>query len=127
VTRGSIVIVEDDENVAQLLGFMLRREGFEPRLLGDGRAAEEYIATHAPPAAVVLDIMLPYRDGFAVAAAIRADERWKGVPIVALTARSLASDLERARGLGVCDYVVKPFHPRALVGRISGLLDPAAP
>jgi DNA-binding response OmpR family regulator len=127
VTRGSIVIVEDDENVAQLLGFMLRREGFEPQLLGDGRAAEEYIATHEPPAAVVLDIMLPYRDGFAVAAAIRADERWKRVPIVALTARSLPSDLERARGLGVSDYVVKPFHPRALVGRISGLLGPAAP
>lgn len=118
----SILIVEDDQNVAELLGFMFAREGFAPRLIRDGRSAEAYIAENDPAAAVVLDIMLPYRDGFAVATAIRSDVRWKDVPIVMLTARVLQADVERGRALGVSDYVAKPFHAHALVGRIKSLL-----
>ena len=114
--------MEDDPNVAELLGFLLSREGFEPRLIRDGRAAEAYVAGHEPAAAVVLDLMLPYRDGFAVAAAIRSDVRWKDVPIVMLTARVLQDDLERGRALGVSEYVTKPFRPRALVDRVKRLL-----
>lgn len=120
--RPTILIVEDDQNVSELLGFMLSREGCEPRLVGDGRAAEVYVAEHEPAAAVVLDLMLPYRDGFAVATAIRSDPRWKDVPIVMLTARVLHEDVERGRALGVSEYVTKPFHPHALVDRIKRLL-----
>jgi two-component system catabolic regulation response regulator CreB len=126
VTARAIVIVEDDVNVAQLLAFMFRREGYEPVLLPDGRAAERHVGTHPPPALVVLDVMLPYRDGFSVAAAIRADPRWKDVPVVMLTARSLPPDVEQGRRLGVSDYVLKPFQPRALVGRVKRLLDASA-
>ncbi len=118
----SILIVEDDQNVAELLGFMFSRAGFAPRLIRDGRAAEAYIAAHDPAVAVVLDLMLPYRDGFAVATAIRSDVRWKDVPIVMLTARVLHADVDRGRALGISDYVAKPFHPRALVDRIKRLL-----
>ncbi len=121
-----IVIVEDDDNIAQMLGFLLRRAGFAPLVIGDGRAAEDHVATHAPAAAVLLDVMLPYRDGFQVASAIRADARWRGVPIVMLTARTLPADRARARSLGVVDYVTKPFYPRTLVGRIRALLGAAA-
>ena len=116
-----ILIVEDDRNVAELLGFMLSREGFDPRLVRDGRAAEDYVSGNAPAAAVVLDVMLPYRDGFAVATAIRSDARWKDVPIVVLTARAIPEDMERGRALGVSDYVTKPFHPRALVDLVKRL------
>lgn len=123
----SIVIVEDDENIGELLGFMFRREGFDPVLLWDGRAAEEHVAARDPAAAVLLDVMLPYRDGFAVAATIRADPRWRSVPIVMLTARSLGPDVERGRALGVSDYVVKPFRPPALVGRVKSLVGPPSP
>jgi DNA-binding response OmpR family regulator len=126
VTGISIVIVEDDVNVAQLLAFMFRREGYEPVLLPDGRAAEAHVATHPPAALVVLDVMLPYRDGFAVAATIRAHPRWKDVPVVMLTARSLAPDVEYGRSLGVNEYVLKPFQPRALVGRVKSLLEAGA-
>jgi two-component system catabolic regulation response regulator CreB len=126
VTGRAIVIVEDDVNVAQLLAFMFRREGYEPVLLPDGRAAARHVSTQPPPALVVLDVMLPYRDGFSVAAAIRADPRWKDVPVVMLTARSLAPDVEQGRRLGVSDYVLKPFQPRALVGRVKRLLDASA-
>ena len=119
---GSIVIVDDDVNTAELLGFVFRREGFATVLLRDGRAAEHYVAAHEPPSAVVLDVMLPYRDGFEVAATIRSDGRWKAVPIVMLTARSLDADVERGRSLGVADYLMKPFQPRLLVSRIRTVL-----
>lgn len=117
-----IVIVEDDENIAQMLGYLFRRAGFAPVLLRDGRAAEDHVASSEPPAAVVLDVMLPYRDGFQVAGAIRADDRWRGVPIVMLTSRALPADRQRARSLGVADYVTKPFHPRTLLTTLRGLL-----
>jgi DNA-binding response OmpR family regulator len=126
VTGDPIVIVEDDDNIAELLGFMFRREGFAPVVLRDGRAAQEHVASHPPPAAVVLDVMLPYRDGFAVAVAIRSDPRWKDVPIVMLTARSFPSDVERGKDLGVADFVLKPFQPQALVGRIKKIVRPVA-
>jgi two-component system alkaline phosphatase synthesis response regulator PhoP len=125
VVEQPIVIVEDDENIAQMLGYLFRRAGFAPLVIRDGRAAEDHVASHAPAAAVLLDVMLPYRDGFQVATAIRADARWQGVPIVMLTSRALPADQERARGLGVAAYVTKPFHPRTLVGRVRKLLGAA--
>ena len=121
-----ILIVEDDENVAQLVAFVLRREGFDPLVLRDGRAAEAHVAAEPPAAAVLLDVMLPYRDGFEVAAAMRADPRWKGVPVVALTARTLPADLERARALGIAEVVPKPFHPRAVAARLRAVVDAAS-
>ena len=125
MARRTILIAEDDENVAQLVAYVLAREGFAVEVVADGRAAEEFVARRAPVAAVVLDINLPYRDGFEVATAIRADRRWKDVPILALTARTLPADLERSRALGVLDHIAKPFHPQALALRIRALL-PAA-
>ena len=120
--KTSILVVEDDETIAGLVGFLLRREGYEAVVLRDGRAAEAHVATADPPSAVVLDVMLPYSDGFAVAAAIRAQPRWKGVPIVLLTARSREADVERGRSLGVVAHLVKPFQPRALLDVVKGLL-----
>jgi DNA-binding response OmpR family regulator len=122
VAPAPVVIVEDDANIAELLGFVFRRGGFEPHVLSDGRAAERFVAAHPPAAAVVLDVMLPYRDGFEVAAAIRADGRWREVPIVMLSARALGADRERARELGVAEYVAKPFHPGAVLESVRALL-----
>jgi DNA-binding response OmpR family regulator len=126
MTSPTIVIVEDDENIAQMLGFMFKREGFSTLLLGDGRAAQEYVDTHPPAAAVMLDVMLPYRDGFAVAAMIRSDPRWRTTPIVMITARALAADIERGRSLGVSEYVLKPFQPLNVVRRVKSMLAPVA-
>ncbi len=117
-----IVIVEDDDNIAQMLGYLFRRAGYAPLVIRDGRAAEDHVASHAPAAAVLLDVMLPYRDGFQVAGAIRADARWRGVPIVMLTSRALPADRARAASLGVVEYVTKPFHPRTLLGQVRALL-----
>jgi DNA-binding response OmpR family regulator len=122
VARPEILIVEDDENVAQLLAFLFDREGFAPVIFGDGRSAEAHVRSAPPAAAALLDVMLPYRDGFVVAAAIRGEPRWRGVPVVMLTARSMGADVDRGIALGVSEYVLKPFQPGALASRVKELV-----
>lgn len=119
-----ITIVEDDENIAGLLGFLFRREGFAPDVLRDGRAALEHLSGHAPPAAVLLDQMLPYRDGLSVASAMRANARWSGVPIVLISGAEPAPEaLVRGRDRLVDAFVSKPFHPDRLVAAVRRLVD----
>jgi DNA-binding response OmpR family regulator len=121
-----ITVIEDDENVAGLLDVVLRREGFEPEVLRDGRAALEHVRAHRPPDAVVVDQMLPYRDGLAIASAMRADPRWSGVPIVLLrSATPSPRDADRdARLVDAC--VAKPLDPGVLVASLRRLLRVAA-
>lgn len=112
-----ITVVEDDENIAGLLAFLLEREGFAPEVVGDGRAALEHAARSEPPSAVVLDQLLPCRNGLAVATALRADPRWGEVPIVLLGAtRSIGGAAAR-----VDAWLEKPFDPGALIGELKRL------
>ena len=122
-----VLVVEDDPTISGLIGALLRRDGFATTVLRDGREAIDHVAREAPSAAVVLDIMLPHRDGFAIAEAIRADPRWREVPVVILSAHGRPPDLERARALGIVEYLVKPFHPQELVGALRRLLAGRAP
>ena len=116
-----ITVIEDDENVAGLIEFMLRAEGFAPSIVRDGRAALQLVREDAPPDAVVLDHLLPYCDGLEVASAMRADARWSAVPIVLL--RSFA---ERGGDARLVDAsLTKPFDPVALVGDLKRLLEQA--
>lgn len=122
----SILIVEDDANVSALLAFAFGREGFEPTVLRDGRSAVEHVANSAPADVVVLDVMLPCRDGYAIAAAIRSDPRWSRVPIVVLSGQSADHEQERARAAGATAFFSKPFRPLALVESVRSLLRMAA-
>ncbi len=118
-----ITVIEDDENVAGLLEFMLRADGFDPSVVRDGRAALQLVRDGTPPDGVVLDHGLPYRDGLAVASAMRADPRWSGVPILLLRASAPPDD----RGARLVDAsFAKPFDPRALLSRLRELLEAAA-
>jgi DNA-binding response OmpR family regulator len=115
-----VTIVEDDENIAGLLVFLLEREGFAPEIVRDGRAAIELVAAHGPPSAVVLDHMLPYRDGLAVASAMRADPRWGDIPILLLSAaQAVAEPRSGAARVDAC--IEKPFDPAALVASLKRL------
>lgn len=117
-----ITVIEDDENVAGLLEFVLRAEGFAPSIVRDGRAALQHVRDDGPPDAVVLDHMLPYCDGLSVAAAMRADPRWSTVPILLL--RSSAPPPTRdARLVDAC--LAKPFDPGALVASLKKLVESA--
>jgi DNA-binding response OmpR family regulator len=120
--RSTALVVEDDEQIAQVLRFILEREGFEVHAAADGRAAQALIDTLAPPAIVTLDVMLPHADGYELLARIRARAGWEQVPVVLLTARSQEKDIVRALDGGASDYLVKPFKPDELRARVRRLL-----
>jgi len=121
-----ILIIEDDDDIAQLLTFMIQREGHTVTHLADGEAAFSHIHSASPPALLLLDAMLPYRDGLSLLAEIRHEPAWKQVPVVMLTARSLERDIVKALDAGVSDYVVKPFQPQELLARVRRFVRPAA-
>lgn len=123
-----VLIAEDDEQIAYLLQFLLEREGYRVVRAADGREALRLMAEIAPPALVILDVMMPYADGFAVLAQMRATSGWREVPVIMLTARSQEKDIVRAFDAGANDYIVKPFLPDELKARIRRLLArPAKP
>lgn len=126
-TSPTVLVVEDDPTIAGLIGAVLRREGLVTVVAPDGRSALDHLARQAPAAAVLLDVMLPHRNGFAIAEAIRADPRWCSVPLGMLTAHARPEDLEKARALGIAEYLVKPFHPQALASTLRRLLARGSP
>lgn len=117
-----ILLVEDDDDIARLVEFRLRREGHAVTRCADGRAAIEAIRAGAPADLAVLDVMLPYADGFEVLKALRAQPGWTAVPVIMLTSMGREADVERGLKLGANDYLLKPFRPPELVARIARLL-----
>ena len=113
-----IVVIEDDATHAMLLADTLADEGFEAEVVDDGAAAAERVRA-ANPAAVLLDLTLPGKDGFTVCREIRA---FSTVPLIMITGR--AEEIDRLLGLeiGADDYICKPFQPREVVARIRALL-----
>ena len=122
----TILIVEDDEYMVTLLQFLLEREGYQAILASDGRQARHLIDTLSPPRLVLLDVMLPYHNGFELVTHIRSKEPWREVPIVMLTADSAERDIVRALDAGASDYVVKPFNPKELMARLRRFLKAAS-
>ncbi len=115
-----ILVVDDDMALAEMIGIVLRGEGFEAHFSYDGEAALAAFA-EVEPDLVLLDLMLPGLDGIAVCTRIRETS---GTPIIMLTAKSDASDVVEGLESGADDYVVKPFNPKELVARIRTRLRP---
>lgn len=120
----TVLIVEDDEQIAFLLQFIVEREGFRVLLARDGRAAQKLIDESVPPALSMLDVMLPYVDGFQLIAHIRAKPAWRDSKILMLTAKSQEGEIVRALDAGANDYLLKPFQPNELKARIRRLVSP---
>ncbi len=116
--RARVLVVDDDPALAEMLGIVLRGEGFEPSFVADGDAALGAFRRERPDV-VLLDLMLPGTDGIEVCRQIRAES---GVPIVMLTAKSDTIDIIRGLESGADDYVVKPFKPKELVARVRARL-----
>lgn len=112
--RGRVLVVDDDAALAEMLGIVLRGEGFDPVFCADGSSALEAFRSSKPDV-VLLDLMLPGMDGIDVCRAIRAES---GTPIVMLTAKSDTIDVVVGLESGADDYIVKPFKPKELVARI---------
>ncbi|HEV3313064.1 MAG TPA: response regulator transcription factor [Chloroflexota bacterium] len=117
-SKGQILVVDDEPNIARLIRMYLDREGFETVVASSGAEALARVASHKP-ALVILDIMLPDVDGLEVCREIR---RESGVPIIMLTAREGDEDKIVGLELGADDYVTKPFVPRELVARVKAIL-----
>jgi len=117
------LVVEDDDQIAYLLRYILEREGFAVQLARDGRSAQRQIGNLAAPDLVMLDVMLPDVDGFRLLGMIRQKSAWKNVPVLMLTAKSQDKDVARARDAGANDYIFKPFKPDDLRARIRQLVN----
>lgn len=116
-----IAVVEDEEHLAQGLLFNLQAEGYRTHHESDGSAALEWLLNHPePPAAVLLDVMLPGQDGFSVVRALR--EAGSFIPVLMLTARGRTEDVVEGFSAGADDYLPKPFDLNILLARLSGLL-----
>src|SRR6187431_2491642 len=113
-TKGRILVVDDDASLAEMLTIVLRQEGFESRMCGRGDDAMDEFRDYKPDL-VLLDLMLPGKDGIDVCKEIRAES---GVPIVMLTAKGDTVDVVVGLESGADDYVVKPFKPKELIARI---------
>jgi DNA-binding response OmpR family regulator len=116
-----ILIVEDEAHLAQGLLFNLQAEGHEAVVAGDGESAVDLLLKQSTPFdAVVLDVMLPEMDGFAVARAMRAAQNY--TPVLMLTARGRPEDVLEGFAAGADDYLPKPFELSILLARLNGLL-----
>ena len=112
--RGRVLVVDDDAALSEMLGIVLRGEGFEPMFCADGAQAVQAFRDSRPDI-VLLDLMLPGMDGIDICRIIRQES---GVPIVMLTARGDTVDVVVGLEAGADDYIVKPFKPKELVARI---------
>jgi two-component system response regulator MtrA len=115
-----ILVVDDDTALAEMIGIVLRTEGFDPVFCADGSEALAVFKSSRPDL-VLLDLMLPGKSGIEVCAELRTES---GVPIIMLTAKSDTTDVVRGLESGADDYVVKPFNPKELVARIRTRLRP---
>lgn len=111
---GKVLVVDDDAALSEMLGIVLRQEGFSAEFCADGALALDRFRS-VQPDIVLLDVMLPGMNGIEICRAIRKES---GVPIVMLTARSDTVDVVVGLESGADDYVVKPFKPRELIARL---------
>jgi len=116
-----ILIVEDEQDIADLIGFNLQRNGFEVLKAHDGITGTE-IAMRERPDLIILDLMLPGRDGYAVFRELRRDSRTVAIPVIMLTARAQTEDRIQGLEAGADDYLTKPFSPKELILRVQAIL-----
>lgn len=116
-----ILIVEDEVDIAELVAFNLERQGYKVFKAYDGISGVEK-ALHEQPDLIILDMMLPGRNGYEVFKEIRRDSRTRGTPVMMLTARSQVEDRIRGLEAGADDYLTKPFSPKELMLRVQAIL-----
>ena len=121
----SVLIVDDDPDIRDLVRYKMVQEGFTVHEAGDGYEALQAITEHAPDL-VLLDIMMPGLSGLEVLEQIRGGERDASSRIILFSAKAQEADVERGFALGADDYVVKPFSPRELTSRVNATLSRVA-
>jgi two-component system phosphate regulon response regulator PhoB len=119
--KGSVLVVEDEADIRELVSYNLGREGFHVVSVATGEAALGSIQAE-PPDLVLLDLMLPGVDGLTVCRQLKTSPATKAIPVVILTAKGEETDVVVGLNLGADDYITKPFSPRVLIARIQTVL-----
>ena len=121
MSKGRILVVDDEIYIVHILDFSLGMKGYEVITALDGEAALEKLKTERPDL-IVLDIMMPKLDGYEVCKAIKANPDTAHIPVILLSAKGRNVDQKMGFDVGADDYITKPFSPRKLVERINQLL-----
>ncbi len=116
-----VLIVDDEPNIVLSLQFLMKKAGFQVRVARDGEEALAEVARTVPDL-MLLDVMMPKRDGFDVCQTIRANPAWKSVRIIMLTAKGRDIEREKGLALGADDYITKPFSTRDVLAQVERLL-----
>ena len=120
----TLLLVDDEPNILISLEFLMKREGYQVLLARDGVEALELLAQHRPDL-ILLDVMMPRKNGFEVCQELRANDAYKSIRILILTAKGRDTDVAKGLALGADAYMTKPFSTRELVEKVRSLL-PAA-
>lgn len=121
MTNQSILIIEDEEDIRELVKYNLQRESFIVLEAESGEAGLKMVERTVPDL-ILLDLMLPGKDGLEICRILKREERTRNIPVVMMTARGEESDIIAGLELGAEDYVVKPFSPKVLVARVKAVL-----
>lgn len=121
MSQESILLVEDERDIQELLKFHLERENFDVTAVGTGEDALAALKS-MNPSLVLLDLMLPGIDGLEVCRRMKAQSETREIPIMMLTAKDSEADIVTGLEMGAADYITKPFSPRVLVARIHSVL-----
>lgn len=116
-----VVLVEDDEMSAELVRFLVQRQGYAFEHVSDGQKAINLLKEE-PPAALILDWLLPFVDGMTVLEAVRKSATWSSVPVLVLTGKSREEDIVKALDAGANDFIAKPFQPAELTARLKRMI-----
>ncbi len=119
----SVLVVDDEPHILHSLEFLMKRENYDVRVAGDGEAALQAIDERCPDL-ILLDVMMPKRDGYSVCQTIRANPGWKQMRIIMLTAKGRDIEREKGLALGADDYITKPFSTRELLELVKQYLEP---
>jgi DNA-binding response OmpR family regulator len=125
MSKGKILVVDDENYILHILDFSLGAEGYEVITAEDGEEAVRKAKEHHPDL-VVLDVMMPKMDGFEACRAIKRDTELAGTPVILLSAKARDIDQKQGYEAGADDYITKLFSPGRLVDRVHGLLKASA-
>ena len=124
--RTTILVIEDDPDIIELVRYNLGKNGFFVEVVLNGAEALQYVKKN-PPSLILLDLMLPQMDGLEICRLLKAQDETRRIPVIILTAKGEETDIILGLEMGADDYVVKPFSPRELVARIRAVLRRSLP
>ena len=121
ISRQSVLVVEDEEDIMEVIRFNLEKEGYEVHQALSGEKALQVIESNLP-SLVLLDLMLPGINGLDLCRIFKQNDRTKAIPVIMLTAKSEDADIVAGLEMGAEDYIIKPFSPRVLLARVRTVL-----